>query len=561
MKKILLVFMFFAFLIVPLVHANEGHIKLLAVTEGDVLEGSIADLFLEIKPGTGRVFLETFPLSKLDTQMSTRFAKEVACDFIDYDCSKYDFFYTIKAGSTIIGGPSAGAAASMLTIAVLKEIKLPDFFSVTGTINSGAMIGPVGGVKEKIKAASESGIKKVLIPLSEETIKENKTSINLVDYGKDIDVEVIPVSDLNDAFEAASGIILKKEPVIKTDGQYDLIMTGLADDLCNRTQELKSKTESKESLNLTIQAKKAYETGSYYSAASFCFGANVNYQEEYFSGLDQNILQNKSAEIKQQIEDFRKLIPEIKTINDLQAYMAVEERLYEAEESIKDFSNETNQLKRPRLLAYAEERIYSAKSWSKFFEMPGKNIEIEQKDMKESCMQKISETEERVEYLSLFLPKSAENLREGIKITYNYFNKGNYAMCLLNAVKTKSEANIILSSLYTEEENIDLLLNQKLDAAKRVIAEETSKGNFPIMGYSYYDYAAALQGNDDYAALLYSEYAIELSKLDVYFKEEKKQFKIPFDLKSTIILICGIIIGAGITLIFKRRKTKNKRSK
>jgi len=543
------------FLILPLAYANSGHIKLLAVTEGnDTMEGSIADLFLDIQPGTGRVFLETFPLSKLDTQMSTRFAKEIACDFIDFDCSKYDFFYTIKATSAIVGGPSAGAAASLLTLAVLKDIKIPSYLSITGTINSGGMIGPVGGVKEKIEAASKSGIRYVLIPLSEERIKEKNQTLDLIKYGRKLDVNVTTVSDLNDAFRLATGIILKEKPIIKSDRDYEEIMAYLANDLCNRSRELSAKAESEEAKNLTTKGKRAYELGNYYTSASFCFGANVKYQTDYFFTIDQKTLANISDNLKQKINNFRKNMPEIKNINYLQAYMAVEERLYEAEDSIKSFENETNQIKKSKLLAYANERIYSAESWSKFFNMPGKSLNIAQKDMKESCIQKISETEERVEYLSLLLPNNADSLREGIKKTYSYFNKGNYAMCLLNAIKTKSEANIILSSLYIDEKNIGLLLDQKLNAAERVIAEETSKGNFPIMGYSYYDYAKNLQGSDNYSALLYSEYAIELSKLDIYFKKKAEPFKITIDLKSVVVLICGIFIGSVSTIIIRRKQ-------
>src|SRR3989339_1643051 len=111
--------------LLPAVNAKEGHMKLLAVTETDNgYKGGIADLYLEIKPGSGRVFLETFPLTKIDTQISTRFAKEIACDFADIDCSRYDFFYTITADSSIIGGPSAGAAISALTFSLIKGVKL-----------------------------------------------------------------------------------------------------------------------------------------------------------------------------------------------------------------------------------------------------------------------------------------------------------------------------------------------------------------------------------------------------------------------------------------------------
>ena len=57
------------------INTEPYHMKLLAVQDNDgTYTGSDADLFLELKEGSGRVFLETFPLTKMDTQISTRFA-------------------------------------------------------------------------------------------------------------------------------------------------------------------------------------------------------------------------------------------------------------------------------------------------------------------------------------------------------------------------------------------------------------------------------------------------------------------------------------------------------
>ena len=73
----------------------------------------------------------------------------------------YDFFYTIRANSNIVGGPSAGAAITVLTVSVLEDLPLNKKASITGTINTGGIIGPVGSVLPKIDSASKSGIKKI----------------------------------------------------------------------------------------------------------------------------------------------------------------------------------------------------------------------------------------------------------------------------------------------------------------------------------------------------------------------------------------------------------------
>src|SRR3989344_1861026 len=109
MRKLILLFLVLLLILPSSLAVKKGHITLLAVKATDQgYEGSSADMYLEIREGDGRVFLDTFPLTKLDTQMSARFAKEVACNYISVDCSGYDFIFIITANSTIIGGPSAG---------------------------------------------------------------------------------------------------------------------------------------------------------------------------------------------------------------------------------------------------------------------------------------------------------------------------------------------------------------------------------------------------------------------------------------------------------------------
>ena len=97
----LFIFIILFLTIITTVSAQKGHISLLAVSE-DGNKGSQADLYLEIREGTGKVFIETIPLTKIDTQLSTRFAQQIACDFMKTDCSKNDFFYTIKSAATIV---------------------------------------------------------------------------------------------------------------------------------------------------------------------------------------------------------------------------------------------------------------------------------------------------------------------------------------------------------------------------------------------------------------------------------------------------------------------------
>ncbi|MCK5140193.1 MAG: hypothetical protein KAQ85_10160, partial [Thermodesulfovibrionia bacterium] len=105
-------------------------------------------------------------------------------------------------------------------------------------------------------------------------------------------------------------------------------------------------------------------------------------------------------------------------------------------------------------------------------------------------------------------------------------------------------------------------IDNKLKAATRVIVKAERKDTFPILGYSYYEYAANLKDTDKFSALLYAEYALELSNLDIYFKE-KKNTKLqipPLDiLQITIGILLGLLIGLFINLLNKKQPKKKKK--
>jgi predicted S18 family serine protease len=204
---LILIFMFSN---MALSYSGTGTIHLLAVSEDNEGEmiGSVADLFLEIKPGQGRIFIDTYPFTKLDTQFTTRYAKNFACDYTSTDCSNLDFFYTIKAGSNIIGGPSAGAATTLLTAAMLQNREVPKTLSLTGTISSGGIIGPVGGVDKKIIAAANKGLKKVYIPKI-----SGLNDSQIINLTLNEGIQIFPVSNFDELYSTIFQVERKQNHV------------------------------------------------------------------------------------------------------------------------------------------------------------------------------------------------------------------------------------------------------------------------------------------------------------------------------------------------------------
>ncbi|MBN2458297.1 hypothetical protein JXB31_04165 [Candidatus Woesearchaeota archaeon] len=550
-----------------------GHMTLLATTESDDKVGSTADLYLEIRPGQDRLYIDTFPLTKLDTQISTRFAKEIACDYFDVDCSGYDFFYTLRSESVIIGGPSAGAAITMLTMALLMDWELDERVAVTGTINSGGFIGNIGGIEDKIRAAEKAGITKVLIPKGDAVrsvleLDDGNKSLNISGHienntavALELGIELVEVASIDEVVSEFTGVILEKGNItISPSEAYTDQMRKINDALCNRAEEIKGTLDHYEGKNNSLYATaeemldlagNATHEGSFYSSASFCFRADILLRE--LSILDcgydpEEIVDRISAEetsISDTLDAIKKKPAE--TIIDIQAKIIVIDRLIEAEEYLKDAydaldANNTNLS--VSKLAYALERHNSAKEWSSFMGTGARLYLVDNESIRESCIKKLSEAEERFQFARLYVPSALDDTRKELDYGYQDMDNGDYELCLFKASKAKADADAILSLVNIDDGQLDEFLDIKLSLIERAIADEQEKGSFPILGYSYYEYTKSLRGPDIYSAHIFSEYALELSKLGMYFRENEK-------LKSSSAVSLNRLNATGIKGFFK----------
>jgi hypothetical protein len=136
-------------------------------------------------------------------------------------------------------------------------------------------------------------------------------------------------------------------------------------------------------------------------------------------------------------------------------------------------------------------------------------------------------------------------------------NADEFELCLIKAIQAKAESNAILNALGLTEENIDGFLQGKDNAAQKVMAENSKGGMFPILGYSYYQYANSLKGQDKHSTLLYLEYALEMSDLDLYFNNSDKlsfltiagKTNLFLQYKEHFLLLIGFVLGILVVLI------------
>jgi uncharacterized protein len=151
----------------PASYISQASINLPAVDENG--KGIATPLKVEVRAGDGKVLTNIDKLLFwVDTQFSIQTAKDVAAKYTKIDIGKFDLIYAIGGeNETTVGGPSAGAALTIATIAALENKTLKPNIMITGTIEPDGAIGQVGGILEKAQAAKSVGATTLLVPVGE----------------------------------------------------------------------------------------------------------------------------------------------------------------------------------------------------------------------------------------------------------------------------------------------------------------------------------------------------------------------------------------------------------
>jgi len=580
-------------LLIPLAAAfdgtRSGHVVLLTVAEENqplVPErGGTADLYLELRPGSGRIFVDTYPWTKLDTQSSIRFANQVACSYTGEDCSQHDFFYTIRADSVIVGGPSAGAAIAVLTAALLEGERINESIAITGTINSGGIVGPVAEVKAKALAAKERGLSLVLISsfsyptelnesylaslnitgqgLLNETDALNFTRIYVPSNLSGLGIEVREVSTLAEALGAFTGTRPGPElptPLVEYP-VYTAIMEDVSQQLCQRRDTLADQLPASNvtaDANATRRQDEARQRKDWYTLASYCFGDLVQLRSEQYRALGQPQRKTVYAQLARQLGSMELNLDarNLTTLAELETYMIVNERLDEAKETLQEenLSNLTAEG-----LGFAAERLHSADVWSAFFRMRSPELALPESRLAAACAAKRVEAEERINYVELYLPERyLRDAQQELAAAQGYDSGGKYAVCLFRAAKAQADADLLAGALSVPKEKVDSLVEQKLAAVEQVIGKQEARGLFPILGYSYYRYSQGLREHDPYSALTFAEYSLEFSNLDLYFPPEQKARLPTEDIYIAILFASGLLLGAVIGIVITRAVLRKK---
>ena len=172
-------------------------------------------LIVEATPGSGRTLTDIDNLLFwADTQHSIRIARRVAENITQKEVEDYDIVYTIEANASLIGGPSAGSALVIATIAALENRKLRDDVMITGSINHDGSIGPVSAILEKAKASRDVGATLFLVPLlqSRDVVYETTEHCEVFGHTQICTTETKPRKI---EVEEESGIVIKEVETVQ----------------------------------------------------------------------------------------------------------------------------------------------------------------------------------------------------------------------------------------------------------------------------------------------------------------------------------------------------------
>lgn len=149
--------------------------------------GDTLSIEINAMPGKGEMKLtgQLGDVMKESAMIGMSYVRSILPKSKDAFFKNHDFHLHIPEGSVPKDGPSAGVTMATALYSVVTNKKVRCDVAMTGEITLRGRVLPIGGLKEKILAAKNAGIKKVLVPKKnmkdiEEIDEEIKKGLNIV---------------------------------------------------------------------------------------------------------------------------------------------------------------------------------------------------------------------------------------------------------------------------------------------------------------------------------------------------------------------------------------------
>ena len=163
--------------------------------------GDTLQIEVNVMPGKGEIILtgQLGDVMKESAQAGISYIRsisskyKVAEDFFE----KHDIHIHIPEGAVPKDGPSAGITMATAMLSAITDKKVRADLAMTGEITLRGRVLPIGGLKEKLLAAKNAGIRTVLVP------RENKKDVDELSSEITKGLEIIPVSQMEEVLKIA----------------------------------------------------------------------------------------------------------------------------------------------------------------------------------------------------------------------------------------------------------------------------------------------------------------------------------------------------------------------
>jgi uncharacterized protein len=543
-----------------------------AVSQGATgYSGVISTITVTVQSnGSGRVFVDTLPLTAVDMQGSARLAVKVASALISTDTRPHlnphtcDFFFVVRTTSPMIGGPSAGAILTVAVIALLANWTIDNSTVMTGMINPDGTIGPIGGIPYKIDAAYTVGATRFLIPKGQTTYTEMVTEYqtingviwqntypvirNVSEYAqRKYGMEVVEVEDINDALlfftgwtfpvrESADKIttedyISAMKPLATTLLENARISHQNASNLFNTTtipnrypNYYRNQVTDflNEATDRLLESSNWYDKEVYYTSTSKSFQSLINslfvrYACQYFS--IENPEEFVQFLINQTFYSYQNKSQLARNANisgmvTLQCVGAAQQRITEAASYLSEANasfRSNDYLTALYKIAFATQRIDSVQWWLNISTPFNDSGDINESMIKILAEEYLDDAQQAIVYSEIIISELGK--------TSAHLNN---AKSLLTTARSEQQNGYYAAALFASFEAlvkanlalelVDGMTDQKIERARErasaSIAESRNIGIEPVLAVSYYEYGESLANESSFeSAIVYYKYA------------------------------------------------------
>lgn len=163
--------------------------------------GDTLQIEVNVMPGKGEIMLtgQLGDVMKESARIGISYIRSVSRDYqiADDFFEKYDIHVHIPEGAVPKDGPSAGITMATAMLSAITEQKVRADIAMTGEVTLRGRVLPIGGLKEKLLAAKNAGIKTVLVP------KKNLADVEELSQEITKGFEILPVEHMEEVLKAA----------------------------------------------------------------------------------------------------------------------------------------------------------------------------------------------------------------------------------------------------------------------------------------------------------------------------------------------------------------------